>query len=74
MDRIALLREAVVALLTPVAGIALTFYLAATHQFFYWQIPFLGGMVLSPLIGAGSTKSFGRILARVGQAIEEEES
>jgi hypothetical protein len=37
----------------PLAGVALIFYLAVTHQFEWWQLPILAGMMMVPLVGRG---------------------
>lgn len=38
-------------ILIPGAGVVLAFYLPATHQFSYWQLPLLAGMMMVPLVG-----------------------
>jgi hypothetical protein len=37
--------------LIPCGGLALAFYLAQTHQFAWWQLPILAGMMMVPLVG-----------------------
>lgn len=37
----------------PIGGMGLTFYLVATKQFEFWQLPLLAGMMMVPLVGRG---------------------
>jgi tetrahydromethanopterin S-methyltransferase subunit E len=42
-------------LVIPLAGIALTFYLVRAHQFEYWQLPLLAGMMGVPLVASSGS-------------------
>jgi hypothetical protein len=35
----------------PALGVYLTIYLARTEQLAYWQLPFLAGLLMVPLVG-----------------------
>jgi len=45
-----IVREATI----PLAGVTLTYFLAATDRFAVWQLPLLAGMMLVPLVRLGS--------------------
>lgn len=38
-------------ILIPGGGLVLSFYLVHNHQFAYWQLPLLAGMMVVPLVG-----------------------
>lgn len=37
----------------PCGGLFLSIFLPATHQFEFWQLPLLAGMMMVPLVGRG---------------------
>jgi len=70
MRRVHLLRQVILELGPPTAGLFLAVYLPITHSFQPWHLPLIGGLIFGNLVAREDLGLLGQILTSASQKKE----